>query len=415
MMPRTFRALPYLLAFVLPAFVLAVFSPVRADSGQDTVDFYDTFNPTDFLRNLGSVHEGEIEGMGKVVVKLGLSPKKAGQFNGQYFFVHDGRDIPLEGTGEALAEPEPISGERGSPPHGGFDRPRAVWNIRARSGDDLTGEWTDRHTGKSHPFRLRNVSLKGTFRSLGFETYDDDHLPDLYRYLQIKALARPVGAEVVKEETAYQMWEDPRTGIRYPRLTRHPDPGVMARINFLLEEKQGRFAPEMRWAKEGKCENAFAKGGAEVIYLSNTLMSVMESGAFAFCTGEFHPYAHPVTFDLLRGEYLDWNRLADFFVPGRDRSGKPHPQPSPALRQWYAQHKETPQESDPRQGDDLLAEAIWEAYFIEPDTLVLASPHRCCHGQRMDAFPFSRLAPALIKPEGRRYLFPEGTTPGFRE
>ncbi|MDR2165408.1 MAG: hypothetical protein LBO79_07285 [Zoogloeaceae bacterium] len=408
MMLHPLRAMLFLLAFVLVGS-----AQVLADSGQEPIDFHDTFNPTAFIQELGAVYEGEIEGRGKVVVQLGLSPKKAGQFSGRYFLAHDGRDIPLEGPWEALAEPEALQGEKGSPSHGGFDRPRAIWNIREQSGGNLTGEWADRHTGESHPFRLREVYLKGVIRSLGFEVNDADKLPDPYRLLQIRAVARPVGEEVVKGQTAYRMWEDPRTGMRYPRLTRHPDPKVMARINFLLEEKHGRFAPEMLWAQGGECEDAFAKGEGQVTYLSGALMSMVETGAFAFCAGEFYPYSHPVTFDLLRGEYLDWNRLADFFVPGRDENGKIRPQPSPAFRQWYARQEQELRESAPDRQDGLLAAAFWDVYLDESDTdrtLVLMSPYRCCTLQHTDSLPLSRLTP-LLKPEGRRYFLPAGAAP----
>ena len=59
----------------------------------------------------------------------------------------------------------------------------------------------------------------------------------------------------------------------------------------------------------------------KVTWLSRALMTVTESGSLD-CGGA-HPYNHfdVYTFDLLRGEYLDWNRVFDAYVPGKRTFG----------------------------------------------------------------------------------------------
>jgi hypothetical protein len=400
--------------FPFPLFLLTVFlagsAQAQADSGRGDVNFYDRFNPTAFVSRVRNVYEGEIEGVGKVVVELGLSSKKAGHFSGRYFFTHVGDDIPLEGPLEAMIEPEPIEGnEKGNPQYKGFDKPRAVWNFHQKGGCCPDGEWVDRRTGKTHPFHLRDVSLrKMAEESLGFEIKDKNDLPDPYRFLQIRAVARPVGEETTHGAVAYRMWEDPRTKIAYPRLTRHPDPAVMARINFLLEEKHGRFAAEMRWAQGGECAEGGVRGGTEVTYLTTRVMSMIEWGVFHFCLSEFYPYRHPVTFDLIRGEYLDWNRLLALFVPGEDKS----PQPDPAFRDWYARlepeaSEDSPQAREVSAGCPQPVERFQNAYFVDdPGALVLEGSYPLNPCTWRAVLPFSRLKPVL-KPEGMRYLFPK--------
>ena len=397
----------------------------------DTVDFYDKFNPYVMISRSVSVYEGEIENVGKVVMELRMSPKKLGLLSGRYFLASNGYDIPIEGTMDRLVEPKPIKVARGTPQFEGFDKPRAVWNIRDRTGGCLEGEWIDQRTGKKHHFKLNKLVfyVKSLAQSLGFEQSwslemvdYDNNLPDTYRFLQIKAVARPVGEETVKDQVAYRMWEDPRTGVQYPRLTRHPDPKVMDRINFLLEEKHGRFVNEILWAQSGDEklwaqdgdgeECSFGIGFARVGYLTPTLMTVHEGGRFAFCTGNFFPYEHSVTFDLVRGEYLNWNRLSNLFVTGKDENGE-RPVPSPAFREWVNRQKQKDASGkEDEYGCSLDAAKIWGVYFTkpdsEPDSLVIHGACMCsfsCHTEGI-VLPFSRLKP-ILKPEGLRYLFPE--------
>ena len=65
----------------------------------------------------------------------------------------------------------------------------------------------------------------------------------------------------------------------------------------------------------------FDEEDVKVTWLSRALMTVTESGSLD-CGGA-HPYNHfdVYTFDLLRGEYLDWNRVFDAYVPGKRTFG----------------------------------------------------------------------------------------------
>jgi hypothetical protein len=51
-------------------------------------------------------------------------------------------------------------------------------------------------------------------------------------------------------------------------------------------------------------------------FLSTAVISISESGS-TYCSGA-HPNNHYqlATFDLIRGEYLDWNRIMHGHVPG---------------------------------------------------------------------------------------------------
>ena len=58
-----------------------------------------------------------------------------------------------------------------------------------------------------------------------------------YATLKLAGHAQPAGPEIGDGTVAYRMWSDPRTKLMYPRLSRHPDPTVMARVNRLLEQQ----------------------------------------------------------------------------------------------------------------------------------------------------------------------------------
>ena len=126
------------------------------------------------------------------------------------------------------------------------------------------------------------------------------------------------------------MWQDPRTKFPYPRLTRHPDPQVMQRINYLLEQRHWQKSLGALDCKATAYTSTnpmagtlggFDEEDVKVTWLSRALMTVTESGSLD-CGGA-HPYNHfdVYTFDLLRGEYLDWNRVFDAYVPGKRTFG----------------------------------------------------------------------------------------------
>ncbi|MDR1890054.1 MAG: hypothetical protein LBQ81_11875 [Zoogloeaceae bacterium] len=398
-------------------FLALALSLVTQVCAAEPLNFYDQYVPPiiTFMARYNLVFQGELEDDGNVVMELKFSRKKAGEYSGRYFSARDGLDIPLEGTLAALVETGPVRDEKGKPRDGASEPARYIWKLTrevVREGGEVHDEWvgqrTDQRTGEARAFRLRRVTVEDIVRPLEIGA-DEKNPPELYAYLQIHAIAKPVGTETGNEKLAYQMWEDPRTGFQYPRLTRHPDPEVMQKINFLLAERHGRFAALALWAQNGDCHAAnarqgFNRGGATVIYLTSTLMSMVEAGALHLCLPEFYPYQHPVTFDLARGTYLDWNRLFDLFVPGEDKNG-PRPRPGPAVRK-LVENLEQERQASGEDGRDctLSKEAFWDAYFADPGELVLERPYRGAFSCMPQAsIPFSRLTP-ILKPEGRRYL-----------
>jgi hypothetical protein len=385
----------------------------------EPVDFYDRFLPpiVTFMARSNFMLQGELEGKGTVVIELKFSRKNAGEYSGRYFSTHDGFDIPLEevtNKGEllVLAEPEPVRDEKGKIRRGALETSRYIWNMTRdvnREGDEWYDEWTglrtDQRTGETRAIRLRRVQWQNIAPFPGFGK-DEKNLPELYAYLQIHAIAKPAGAETGNEKLAYQMWEDPRTGFQYPRLTRHPNPEVMQRVNFLLEERHARFAAEALWAQDGRCHDANTpswanSGGATVIYLTSTLMNMVERGGLFPCMSEFFVYQHPVTFDLTQGTYLDWNRLFDFFVSGEDENG-PRPSPSPAARK-LVEHLQ--KERGTPEGCPLSEEKFWEVYFNNSSelNLVLEPPYRMAT-PCVPAIITLPLLKSMLKPEGLRYL-----------
>lgn len=61
-----------------------------------------------------------------------------------------------------------------------------------------------------------------------------------YQTLKLAGHAQTVGNDIGSGAAAYRMWVDPRTKFAHPRLSRHPDPQIMQRINHLLEQRHRR-------------------------------------------------------------------------------------------------------------------------------------------------------------------------------
>jgi hypothetical protein len=149
-----------------------------------------------------------------------------------------------------------------------------------------------------------------------------------------------------------------------------------------------------------------------VDFLSETLMSVVEIGS-TFCGGA-HPNNHydPFTLDLIRGEYLDWNRLFKAFVRGDHGFRKLSPEMK-ALIEQIPEHPEWMKEEWREEEERCALDSIFNDYlalhFDKPGHLALTvsgigNAGNVCLGAHEEV-PFSDLR-ALLKPEARRY-FPE--------
>ncbi|MNT36152.1 hypothetical protein D3C72_1722180 [compost metagenome] len=148
-----------------------------------------------------------------------------------------------------------------------------------------------------------------------------------------------------------------------------------------------------------------------VPWLSSALMTVTESGSLD-CGGA-HPDNHfdPYTLDLLRGEYLDWNRVFDAYAPG----AAPSRNPSAALRDLVGRvQKSLAARDEAGLTENRSQEGCWELWpgylalgAAKPGALSLSvsgvgHASGVCLGTQAQV-PFQDLGPYL-KPGGQAYL-----------
>lgn len=382
-----------------------------------------------------TVYQGTLQGAGEVVLELDDAAGANGVVSGRYFYPRSGVDIPLRGTGDVLYEPKPHPARPPASDKATIDAAdRAASWQGTRDAKGYHGQWTDTRTGKQRRFDLRPVAHYDTeqlerdrarARAEQVDLGDVDLKAGIdakrapYETLKLAGHAKPVGKEIGAGAVAYRMWVDPRTQFAYPRLSRHPDPQVMRRVNDLLEQRHWRKSLGalecMAFAYTSQSEAGGTLGGFDdeninVTWLSRALMTVTEAGSLD-CGGA-HPANHfePYTFDLLRGEYLDWNRVFDAYVPGKRSVGR---EPSAALLGLVDQVvKAGPPESQADQRPNLEDCAdLWPQYLalgaVTPGALSLSvsgvgHASGACLGTH-GSVPFKTLQPYL-KPGGQAYL-----------
>lgn len=389
------------------------------------------------------VYTGTLQGAGDVVMELDSKPADNGMLTGRYFYPKHGVDIPLKGTPQALIEPKTFQAlaDAGTDPESDeLAAIAATWQGKRDAGG-YQGRWTDARTGKQRSFTLRRVteydpdaSAPGSVQAVttaisggvgsGIDVnvgINDRTAP--YETLKLAGHAVPVGKDSGSAAVAYRMWRDPRTKFSYPRLSRHPDPQVLQRVNALLEQRHW----QMNLAALACMASAYTDGNpaagtlgsyddeaVTVQWLSKALMTVTESGSL-YCGGA-HPDNHfePHTFDLLRGEYLDWNRIFDAYVPGADGWRKESPTLLALMEKARA-----PLAAANAKGatdDDSLESCsdLWPSYLAlgteTPGVLTLSisgigHAMGVCLGTHATV-PFKDLAPYLA-PGGQAYLVTE--------
>ncbi|WP_439328556.1 hypothetical protein [Achromobacter xylosoxidans] len=203
-----------------------------------------------------TVYKGTLQGAGEVVLELDDAAGANGVVSGRYFYPKSGVDIPLRGAGDVLYEPKPHPARPPASDTAEIDAPdRAASWQGTRDEKGYRGQWTDTRTGKQRRFDLQRVAGYDTAqlerdRAKARATQADVGDIDLkagidaarapYETLKLAGHAKPVGKDVGTGAVAYRMWQDPRTGFAYPRLSRHPDPQVMRRVNDLLEQRHWR-------------------------------------------------------------------------------------------------------------------------------------------------------------------------------
>ncbi|WP_354006360.1 hypothetical protein [Burkholderia sp. 572] len=392
-----------------------------------------------------TVYEGTLQGAGTVVMELDDRPAADGSISGRYFYAQHGVDIPLHGTPAQLVEPlvrtqlpDDARDASGFREQADFDHAAATWQgTRDKAG--YRGRWTDARSSKTRSFTLRRVaeydpdavapgsveavtnSIAGGVGSGIASGVAIDMRQAPYAALKLAGHAQPAGPEIGDGTVAYRMWRDPRTKLMYPRLSRHPDPAVMARVNRLLEQQHWQMnlaaleCASTRYSDDGP--SAGSLGGYDdeqvtVTWLSPAALGIVESGS-TYCGGA-HPNNHydPVTFDLLRGTYLDWNRVIDAAKAGKDGA----PATSPALVSFITQLRDKAthglQVTDGKDVSLSCADVFPEYLAFELDApgklsfVVSGIGHAmgACLGPQLDA-PFAALAP-ILRPGGARYLVP---------
>ncbi|KVN24857.1 hypothetical protein WJ63_16700 [Burkholderia pyrrocinia] len=391
------------------------------------------------------VYQGTLQGAGEVVMELDSRPAADGTISGRYFYARNGIDIPLHGTPAQLVEPLartdlPDDARAASryDDHADFDHAAATWRGTQDNGG-YRGRWADARSGKTRAFALHRVAeydpdavAPGSVEAVtdliaggvgsgiarGAEI-DMKHAP--YAALKLAGHAQPAGPEIGDGAVGYRMWRDPRTQFMYPRLSRHPDPAVMTRVNRLLEQRHWQMnlaaleCASTRYTDDGPAAGTLGGYDDEhmtVTWLSSAVLGIVESGS-TFCGGA-HPDNHyaPVTFDLLRGTYLDWNRVIDASSPGKDGV----PETSPALVRFITRLRDEARpgmRSTDGEGDSISCADVFPDYlafeFDAPGKLsfsVSGIGHAmgACLGPQLDA-PFAALTP-ILRPGGARYLVP---------
>jgi hypothetical protein len=379
-----------------------------------------------------TVYRGTLAGVGDLVMELRKSAKEAGQYEGRYFYLRHGVDIPLKGTLEALQEPHDCKERRERREREGEEyaicddlngendpSPKFIWQGKI-SGEHFRGKVIATDSNKGRAFDLKRVarytpsSNDESSMELGFYRTEITWQTAPYDYLRLEGFSLPTGEIVGDAKVAYQMYRDPRSVFLYPRLVRHPDLEVLKKINFLLEQSHWRGtlgALSCRasiYSSDGVAAGSLADYDEEqiiVTWLSPTLMSFVESGSL-YCGGA-HPYNHvnPTTLDLIRGERLAWNRLFKVYVKN-EYGGNVS---SPELYKLIERIGEHPEWQLESYGDCGLGgdEFYVVPLFEEPGKLSLALsglPHvsSACNGTHAE-IPFSALG-NFMKPEAKRYI-----------
>ncbi|CAB3969357.1 MULTISPECIES: hypothetical protein [Burkholderia] len=391
------------------------------------------------------VYRGMLQGAGEVVMELDSSPASDGRISGRYFYTQYGVDIPLHGKPAQLVEPfdrsalpDDVRDMTRDSGEADFDHPAATWRGTPDK-DGYRGQWTDARTGKTRSFTLRRIveydpdavargSVEAITDRIAGGVGSDiasgvsiDMRQAPYATLKLAGHAQPAGPEIGSGTVAYRMWRDPRTKLMYPRLSRHPDPVVMARVNRLLEQQHWRMSlaalgcASTRYTDDGPAAGSLGDYDDEhvtVTWLSPAALGIVESGS-TYCGGA-HPNNHydPVTFDLLRGTYLDWNRVIDATTAGKDGE----PGTSPALVSFITRLRDKAthalQVTD-GEGTSLSCADVFPEYLaFELDApgklsfVVSGIGHAAgaCLGPQLDV-PFAALTP-ILRPDGARYLVP---------
>ena len=396
------------------------------------------------------VYKGTLGKNTEVVLEL---EKKSASYEGRYFYLRYGVDIPLQGTLAALKEALPkeehgkqLDTDDNSDPDLPIfidpvtKKPRSVWQGEIK-GDNYQGTWHNAKTKKNLPFKLHQVGrydpdaikpegveavtiaiTSGTGTGSGIANGTTIALGNApYEYLKMQ-FPLQFGPEIIRKNVGYRLVTDPRTRFAYPRLTRHPNPQVLASSNQLLEQRHWQMnlaalsCMATLYAGSQMAPGDLGNYDSEKIgvrYLSETLMTVVESGS-TYCGGA-HPNNHydPITLDLIHGDYLDFNRL---FPAQRSHDNQLDLDPvladfirekmKSASNRASAPADMAPDSDLDTECNDVLLEYL-DFEFDEPDKISfvisgIGHAMGACLGPRM-IIPISALKP-ILKPGAEAYF-----------
>jgi hypothetical protein len=388
------------------------------------------------------VYQGELEGAGTIVMEL-EADETPGKYKGRYFYPRHGVDIPLSGTAGALIEPTSLLELTGNiyGPNDfdgpAFDHPVAIWNGNIDAAG-FRGQWEDTKKNRKRHFNLQHIASydPDIVKPDAIETISEniaggistsvagnamiDMQQSPYEYLKLTKHSVPIGEAMGNASLAIQMWQDPRTKLHYPRLIRHPDANVLTRVNLLLEQRHWQMnlaaleCAATRYTSTGPESGtlgAYDEENIHVNFLSKAIISISESGSI-FCGGA-HPNNHYdlANFDLIRGEYLDWNRIMHAYIPGEYGNQIA----SEPLRGFIEKASSNPKYllNTSIDGEDYSCAEVLPEYlalsFAVPDKLsfnVSGIGHAMgvCLGPQLEV-PFKKIKP-LLKPTAKAYLSP---------
>lgn len=361
---------------------------------------------------------------------------------GRYCYRKSGVDIFLGGssTNKKISLSELRIKGWGEPSSEGMDDTLETistghWEVRPK-GVNLVGTWRSKPNGKSLAIRL---SLVGHYPRILDIDPDKIHadleawmapLNDgdpsmngidpattLYAYQKLN-IPFQAGPESSNGEVAWHMVKDPYLGLTYPRLKRHPNPKALAWVNRQLEQSHwGRILKALYvsaadayilapWA--GGDGGYAAHSRVEVHYCSKSLFSLVESGSLFF--GGAHPINNwdPITFDLLKMEYLEFNSLLKLYQTEGDASNF-----HPLFSKRFENLPKTRSECECPEYLPAHLGLHFSAKGLVLGITGIGHALGCCLGEQ-DVIPFEALAPYLRSKVAERY-FPEQCTLQKRE
>ena len=392
------------------------------------------------------VYKGTLGNNTEVVLEL---EKVADSYEGRYFYTRYGVDIPLQGTltllkealpkeehGKQLATDDNIDQDLPIFIDPVTKKPGSVWQGEIK-GDSYQGTWHNAKTKKNLPFELHQVGRydHGTIKSEGVEAVTIAITSGIgsgigngtiislsnapYDYLKMQ-FPLQLGPEIIVKSVGYRLVIDPRTLFAYPRLTRHPNLQILTGSNQILEQRHWQMNLAALACKatlyteyqlgQGTLGD-YDSGKNGVSYLSETLLTVVESGS-TYCGGA-HPNNHydPFTLDLIHGGYLDFNRL----FPIRS-SHDNQMELEPVLANFISEKMKSVSNLAPASSDmdsDLETECknvlleYLDFEFDEPDKIAfvisgIGHAMGVCLGPRI-IIPISALK-AILKPDAEAYF-----------